>query len=253
MADTAYDPYASSLNAMGLANMMKPNPYTSFPNQKLRFPGYVGTPTDARGNPIAPPAGGTTLNATAQTPAAAPAAQPHQLLTPVRGTGQVENTFGHVEQADPYGIQGYTDPIDGSLLPRAAGQLPQGMDAQTQAMIIGPLGMQHLKEAGISPAGQAPTSPVASGDPSSMMGGDLNSALGMLSQPGKPPMFGASVPEQSLAAQPSVLDSFLATHGGGHGAGNYSNQGFFDTLNQLRGQTPGHGATGAVGATTSGY
>ena len=154
------------------------------------------------------------------------------------------------------GVKGYTDPISGRLMPSAAGQLPQGMDAQTQASIIGPLGMQHLQQAGISPAGQAaPTSPVASGDPSSLMGGgDINSAWSRLANPGPPPMFGASVPEQSLATQPSVLDSFLATHSGGKGAGNYSNQGFFDTLNQLRNQqTPGHGATGAVGATTSGY
>ena len=39
-----------------------------------------------------------------------------------------------------------------------------------------------------------------------------------------------------LAAQPSVLDNFLATHSGGTGAGGgYSNKGFFDTLNALRG------------------
>jgi len=254
MADYTPDPFANSLNMMGLANMTKPNPYTLFGGKRIPFPGYVDDPTDARGNVIQPQAGGTTLNATAQTPAsaAAPAAQPR--LQPIAGTGQVENTFGHVEQADPYGIQGYADPISGQMLPRAAGQLPQNMDAETQARMIGPMGMQHLQQAGIAPAGQAPTSPLASGDPSSLMGGDLNSALSRLANPGPPPMFGASVPEQSLATQPSVLDSFLATHGGGKGAGNYSNQVFFDTLNQLRNQqTPGHGATGAVGATTSGY
>ncbi len=96
--------------------------------------------------PTAAPAAvtpGTTLNST-----------PTQRLTPVAGTGQVENTFGNVEQADPYGIQGYTDPISGRLMPRVAGQLPQGMDAQTQASMIGPLGMAHLQQAGIFPAGQ---------------------------------------------------------------------------------------------------
>ena len=47
--------------------------------------------------------------------------------------------------------------------------------------------------------------------------------------------FGATVPQQSLATQPSVLDNFLATHSGGSGAGGYSNKGFFDnSLNSLR-------------------
>jgi hypothetical protein len=44
---------------------------------------------------------------------------------------------------------------------------------------------------------------------------------------------GATVPESSVGSQPSVLQQFLANKQGGTGAGNYSNAGFFDTLNAL--------------------
>ena len=47
---------------------------------------------------------------------------------------------------------------------------------------------------------------------------------------------GATVPQAQPLGTPSVMDSFLSAHpgGGGQGAGNYSNTGFFDTLNKLR-------------------
>ena len=47
---------------------------------------------------------------------------------------------------------------------------------------------------------------------------------------------GATVPQSQPLGTPSVMDSFMAAHpgGGGTGAGNYNNTGFFDTLNKLR-------------------
>ena len=61
--------------------------------------------------------------------------------------------------------------------------------------------------------------------------------LTALSNPGKVTTPGANVPQATPLGTPSVLNSFLAAHpggGGGPAAGNYSNKGFFDTLNQLR-------------------
>jgi hypothetical protein len=43
------------------------------------------------------------------------------------------------------------------------------------------------------------------------------------------------VPQSTVGSQPSVLQQFLANQRGGTGAANYSNQGFFDTLNNLSG------------------
>ena len=38
----------------GMMQMMQPNPYTQYgQGQRLPIPGYMGTPTDAQGNPIA--------------------------------------------------------------------------------------------------------------------------------------------------------------------------------------------------------
>jgi hypothetical protein len=72
----------------------------------------------------------------------------------------------------------------------------------------------------------APTNPI-----------DMRQAyLDALSNPGKVTTPGATVPQAAPLGQPSVLNSFLAAHpsGGGAGAGNYNNTGFFDTLNKLR-------------------
>ena len=60
--------------------------------------------------------------------------------------------------------------------------------------------------------------------------------LTALSNPGKVTTPGATVPQAQPLGTPSVLDSFMAAHpgGGGPAAGNYSNKGFFDTLQNLR-------------------
>ena len=109
-----------------------------------------------------------------------------------------------------------------------------GMRAQMAGWQAGPLGdgqaeLDHwVSQQG---GGGAPTSTTTGGTPA---GSNYASAIQALANPGLPTRFGATVPEASLAAQPSVLDNFLATHSGGTGAGGYSNKGFFDTLNSLR-------------------
>jgi hypothetical protein len=75
---------------------------------------------------------------------------------------------------------------------------------------------------------QAPAAPQQSG-------GSLQDAIALLSNPGKVTTPGATVPQYQIGQQPSVLQQFLAGQKGGTGAGNYSNQGFFDTLNALGG------------------
>ena len=64
---------ADVTNAEIMGGMFGPNPYTDFPG-KVPQPGYVGTPTDAQGNPIQPPPG-TTLNSV-------PAAMQQQASSP---------------------------------------------------------------------------------------------------------------------------------------------------------------------------
>jgi hypothetical protein len=60
--------------------------------------------------------------------------------------------------------------------------------------------------------------------------------LDALANPGHVTTPGATIQPSQPVGSPSVMDAFLAQNkgGGGSGAGGYSNQGFFDTLNKLR-------------------
>ena len=93
MADQT-NPYTQ----LGMMGMMTPNPYTQYGGKPLPIPGYMGTPTDAQGNPIqsytdaanqhaawdaanpTPAAGGMTLNST-------PNSAPQQLQRTYLGQG----------------------------------------------------------------------------------------------------------------------------------------------------------------------
>jgi hypothetical protein len=84
---------------------------------------------------------------------------------------------------------------------------------------------------------QAAAAPQASQAPGTQ---GLDSALSLLANPGHVTTPGA----QPAGPQgPSVLQSFLANNQGGTGAGNYSNAGFFNTLNALKSGTQPGGAT----------
>jgi hypothetical protein len=78
--------------------------------------------------------------------------------------------------------------------------------------------------AGRTASGAAQTNPV-----------DMRQAyLDALANPGHVTTPGATIQPSQPVGTPSVMDSFLANNKGGTGAGGYSNQGFFDTLNKLR-------------------
>ena len=210
MADDQTNPYTQ----LGMMGMMMPNPYTQYKGQ-LPMPGYMGTPTDAEGSPIAsygqaqqaheawePPAQGTTMNST---PTAA--------------------------SWDPRtGPQGAANLADKPVMTSAGGVIPTGQNT----------GLDHPQYVPASyayPQGPAPQQQQAAPAPTNPI--DMRQAyLTALSNPGNPKMPGANVPEAQPLGTPSVLNSFLAAHPGGGTAapagGGYSNKGFFDTLNQLR-------------------
>ena len=214
MADQPNDPALQQ--AMLLGGMYGPNPYSQFPNG-IQGTAYNGTPTDAMGNPIQPTAStpGMTINTP---PAAAPAAQaqPSMLQRTYLGQG----TGGAAGGENAMGSGGPT-----------GGQLAYGYTMAPQqipgSQVSG--GMQPLM-------GSPPMANAAPGPPQ-QQDNSYQRALSLLSNPGKVTTPGATVPEsQPITGQPSVLDQFLSnTKSGGAGAGNYSNQGFFDTLNKLRG------------------
>ena len=89
----------------------------------------------------------------------------------------------------------------------------------------------NMGAAGGAGGGQAAPAPAPAPQDTS-----YQNALDLLSSPGKVTTPGANVPvTKPVSMQPSVLDQFLAGQHGGQGAGGYSNTGFFDTLNRLKG------------------
>ena len=182
--------------ALQAGSLYGPNKWSQFPNG-IQSTSYSGTPTDALGKPIQQPPG-MTLNQTPAQPQAAPApAAPQQ--APIRMASQ------------PNGM-------------------PQGWNQNSNngGIFITPTQQSQPQQqaAASTPAPQAAaSSPVNS----------YQNALQLLSNPGHVTTPGSNVTaSQPITQQPSVLDQFLATQHGGTGAGGYSNQGFFDTLNKLK-------------------
>ena len=211
--------------AMITGGMYGPNPYTKY---KSGIPptSYRGTVTDAMGNPIAPPAKppGTTLNQTQQQPAATAGGQTYGLQPSDLAGPSALNPSGNlaVGMADWGGMMS-----------------PQARDLYRNSQFQNP-GGGYTNPGLVTSAGGGSTSPAqhaslqASAPPPDT---SYQDAIDILSNPGKVTTPGANVPAtQPVSTQPSVLDAFLANQkGGGAGAGNYSNAGFFDTLNKLRG------------------
>jgi hypothetical protein len=172
-------------------------------------------PTDAMGNPIQPPPGMTLNTPPAAAPAAAPAQPDMMAMRNAALTSQPGAALAYganfAPQGSPPGIQQMYGQNFAAFTPK-----------------------QDWSGAGGAGAPAAQTPAPAPPDNS------YQNALDLLSNPGKVTTPGANVPAtQPISNQPSVLDQFLANQKGGQGAGNYSNQGFFDTLNRLRGNPTG--------------
>ena len=204
MADQT-NPYVTA----GMAGMMLPNPYTAFKGAPLPMPGYMGTPTDAQGNPIR-----SYLDAQSQHDAwnaANPAPAAPAQGTTLNSTPPGVIPFQHATMSDgmPYGQTNLGRGVTGTSWQGPGGGTPS---QQPQA----------------APAAAAPTNPF-----------DMRQAyLTALSNPGKVTTPGANVPQAAPLGQPSVMNSFLAANPSGGSAapagGGYGNQDFFNTLNKLR-------------------
>ena len=208
---------------MGMAGMMMPNPYTQYKGA-LPMPGYMGTPTDAQGNPIQ-----SYLDAQA----AHDAWRPTQ-AAPAQGTTLNSNPNWMVQNAmlDSMG--------------RKASQVttPGGAsnDPQTASDVIGMRGMlgpnpngDNTGQTGSIIPGAASAAPAAASQTNPF---DMRQAyLTALSNPGHVTTPGATVPIKQPLGTPSVLQSFLANNPGGGATtpGGYTNKPFFATLNNLQG------------------
>ena len=215
------DDKKAALNQALLAgNLYGPNPYTQYQG-RLPGPTYHGVPTDAMGNPIAQPPGMTLNSTQASAQASAPAAANSPDLShgiySMYGGGSAGLPMGQGVPLSQFGGGGY-----GSQNMNDAAGLASLMGFDPSQLN----GFQGQKQQA------APQQAAAPPDNS------YQSALDMLSNPGKIVTPGANVPAtKPVTDQPSVLDQFLAGQHGGQGAGGYSNQGFFDTLNRLKGMS----------------
>ena len=209
----ASNPFGGVQAAEMMGGMFGPNQYSQFQG-RIPQPGYVGTPTDAMGNPIQQ-APGMTLNSAPTAAPAAAAANPQQWAL----NNNMLNDMGRNLAMGQRGGMGLGDIVD----QRAQNNAAYGMQQ--------PYGGPVLQSSGPNAA-----QPPAGGGQGAAGGGSLDSALALLSNPGAVTTPGATVPQSQIGAGPSVLQQFLANRQGGTGAGNYSNTGFFDTLNRLRGQ-----------------
>ena len=223
------DPLADAMNASGYAGLTGPNPYLEYTG-KIPMAGFYGAPTDAQGNPIASftqaqqqhdawnaanpaPALGTTLNSTPQSQHGVSGLQP----------GQWDGPDGL-----PAGA-----PTSGVRMASQSNGMPQGWNQNSNN---GGIFITPSTQPSMAPQQQAPAASAAPTNPIDMR----QAYLDALSNPGKVTTPGAQMlPGTSPTgpqSQPSVLAQFLQQHPGGGttGAGGYSNQGFFSTLNALK-------------------
>ena len=232
MADDQQNPFTM----MGMMNMMQPNKYEplQLKNKPLSLQGFRGPATDASGNVI-------------QSYADAQAAhdawdQAHPAPTPGRTLNTPGQTFG-LQPSDLAGPSALNP--SGNLAVGMAdwgGMMsPQARDLYRNSQFQNPGGGYTNPElvttaaglgagAGPGAAGKA-AAPAAQTNPVDMR----QAYLDALANPGHVTTPGATVPASQPVGSPSVMDAFLSQNkGGSGGAGGYSNQGFFDTLNKLR-------------------
>lgn len=224
---SADDPLANAYNIMGAQGLTDPNPYLEYTGQ-IPMAGFMGTPTDASGKPI------------------------QSYLQAMQGQG---------------GGAGAPGATPGTTLnsPASGAQFPTGSPLwQGQQSGASPAAMQAMFSQ-LSPTipGTNQTNPNYAPSMMAMMGGaggggagapvpaaaqptgapnQRQAYLDALSNPGPVTTPGAVMQPGATtgAAQPSVLQAFLAAHpqGGtsvsGKGGGGYSNQSFFNTLANLQ-------------------
>jgi len=205
------------------------NQYSLFSNKALPWPSsYVGDPTDAMGNPIAPPAQqaapaaapvtpGTTINSIPQQQLADLQAQVNQGIINSANATQSNNTgtFGNVNT----GIANYPGAVDAII-----GLSNYKQQANQDYAAGKPIGMPQQASA---PAA-APAAPAN--------GLTYPQVLALLANPGKVNTPGANVPASATSAQPSsgALQSFLANfRPATSGPGSGFQQAFGDTLKGL--------------------
>jgi hypothetical protein len=225
------------------------NQFSNYNNQALPWPSqYVGTPSNAMGQPIQPPMG-TTLNSQ-PAPAAAPAAAAQSSPFANVQIPQGQNTA----LAQPFG--GLDKSQWDALTPQQRGPAQAAMQRYQAGVSMAPSDpfvASHNNPSGFNPqsagAGammgsgisgwdqmlsqaQAAAPPAAAPQGQNTMG--LNSALSMLANPGHVDTPGATVPQSSsYQPQNSVLQQFLQNwQPAQSGPGSQFQQGFARALGQ---------------------
>jgi hypothetical protein len=218
---------AAFMEMMRQGGMLGDNPYTRY-NGRIPATTYRGTPTNAMGQPITPPPGMTLNSTPQQQQAAAPPASQWGVNNALI-SGMQPTLRGAPDAGGRGAYQGYD--IGAIVNARAQNDAAYGMTAQRLAGMSPP---QAQAAAGGAQGGAAAGGAAGGGMGAAAPDTSYQNALDLLSNPGDIATPGSKVPQAQPLGQPSVLDAFLASQKGGSGAGGYSNQAFFDTLNKLR-------------------
>lgn len=231
-------------NLIGWQGLVGQNPYLQYQGQIPMAGFYTGQggnmpPTDASGRPIQSFVDyNNNAQAAYQQQLAAFNQQQARAQTPGTTLNSAANNYG----MSPEVYQGLvSEGIQQSQMPSAGigAQIAQG-----QGM---PMGIQQLyaRNFAFPTQGAPPQQAAAPAAPQAPSPPDLRQAyLDALANPGKVNTPGAQMypgAQPTGVPQPSVLQQFLAKNQAGTGAGGYTNQPFFQTLNALQAQKPGAG------------
>ena len=183
VAQTQFDP--QNPNALFSPDQWS-NQFSNFNNAALPWPSsYVGTPTNAMGQPIQPPPG-TTLNsapAAASTAPAAPAAPSATSWNPTMGLQSLANMSGK--------------PVQSS----AGGVMPTGQNTGLDHP-------QYIPSSYVYPQAAAPQAAPQAAAPAAP--NNWQNTMAMLANPGKVTTPGATVPATASAQPgPGSLQAFL--------------------------------------------
>ena len=198
------------------------NPYSNYYGKALPWPSsYVGTPTNALGQPIASPPQGMTLNNTPAQPQAPAAA------APIHGVGGLQPGQWDAANGLPAG-----NPLSSINYASDPSGMPHGMTSLGRGVVVGngqpSMGMPQ----------QPQQAPMAAAPPAN----NWQSTLAMLANPGPVTTPGATVPQAPTSNQPGpgVLQNFLANWSPAQsGPGSGFTQNFNSILRGLQAQQKG--------------